>query len=217
MWTYRESIYIVSDHPRGEPPDIGRHRGLERGQGRGRRVRCWAGADREGIHHNRQVGREGPSIIGENCKIGPNAYIGRYKALGDRCQISAAEIDDSIVMEGSTVSVERKFVRSMIGKGSRVLNSNGLIPKGERLVVGENATIYLWLNELSGVTRLCYGSFEEGLMFAVSGRLQDTCSQEGRSPTDTPPAGHESWESLFSRQDTPSGKASAGPCSRRGT
>ena len=84
----------------------------------------------------------GPSIVGENCKIGPNAYIGPYTAIGDRCQISAAEVDDSIVMEGSTVSVERKFVRSMIGKGSKILSANGLLPTGERLVVGENTTIY---------------------------------------------------------------------------
>ncbi len=85
----------------------------------------------------------GPSIIGEECRIGPNAYIGPYTAIGDRCQVAAAEIDDSIVMEGSTVNVERKFVRSMIGRESKILSSNGLLPKGQRLVVGENTTIYL--------------------------------------------------------------------------
>jgi len=85
----------------------------------------------------------GPSIVGENCKIGPNAYIGPYTAIGDRCQIAAAEIDDSIVMEDTTIDVERKLVRSMIGKGSHILSSNGLLPKGERLVVGENTTLHL--------------------------------------------------------------------------
>jgi len=85
----------------------------------------------------------GPSNVGESCRIGPNAYIGPYTAVGDCCQISAAEVDDSIVMEGSTVSVERKFVRSMIGKESKKLSANGLLPKGERLVVGENTTLYL--------------------------------------------------------------------------
>jgi glucose-1-phosphate thymidylyltransferase len=85
----------------------------------------------------------GPSIVGENCRIGPNAYIGPYTAIGDKCQISAAEVDDSIVMDGSTINVERKFVRSMIGKESKILSSNGLLPKGERLVVGENTTLYL--------------------------------------------------------------------------
>lgn len=85
----------------------------------------------------------GPAIIGENCRIGPNAYIGPYTAIGDGCQIATAEIDDSIVMEGSTVNVERKFVRSMVGKESKILSSNGLLPKGERLVVGENTVLYL--------------------------------------------------------------------------
>jgi glucose-1-phosphate thymidylyltransferase len=85
----------------------------------------------------------GPSIIGEACKIGPNAYIGPYTAVGDRCEIGSAEVDDSIVMDDSTINVERKLVRCMIGKGSRILSSNGMLPKGERLVVGENTTLYL--------------------------------------------------------------------------
>ena len=85
----------------------------------------------------------GPSIIGIDCKIGPHAYIGPFTAIGDHCQVSNAEVDDSIVMDGSVIDVEKKIVRSMIGKGSRVLTSNGMIPKGERLVVGENTTLYL--------------------------------------------------------------------------
>ena len=85
----------------------------------------------------------GPAIIGENCKIGPSAYIGPYSAIGDRCQVKHAEVDDSIVMDDSVIEVEKKFVRSMIGKGSSILSSDGMLPKGERLVVGENTTIYL--------------------------------------------------------------------------
>ncbi|MCU0853242.1 MAG: glucose-1-phosphate thymidylyltransferase [Thermoplasmata archaeon] len=85
----------------------------------------------------------GPAIIGENCRIGPKAYIGPYTAVGDSCQISHAEIDDSIIMDESVVEVEHKLVRTMVGKGSKILSSAGLIPKGERLVVGENTTLYL--------------------------------------------------------------------------
>jgi len=47
------------------------------------------------------------------------------------------------VMEGSTVSIERKFVRNMIVKESKILSANGLLPKGEKRIVGENTTIYL--------------------------------------------------------------------------
>jgi len=35
------------------------------------------------------------------------------------------------------------FAPSMIGKESMTLSANGLLPKGERLVAGENTTIYL--------------------------------------------------------------------------
>jgi len=85
----------------------------------------------------------GPAIIGEECKIGPSAYIGPYSAIGDRCEVKNAEIDDSIVMDDSVIEVEKKLVRSMIGKGSRILSANGLLPKGERLIVGENTTVLL--------------------------------------------------------------------------
>lgn len=85
----------------------------------------------------------GPSIVGDGCMVGPNAYIGPYTAIGDRCKVSSVEVDDSIVMDDSVINVERKLVRSMVGKGSRILSANGLIPKGERLVVGENTILYL--------------------------------------------------------------------------
>jgi len=85
----------------------------------------------------------GPAIIGDNCRIGPSAYIGPYTAIGDQCHVARAEVDDSIVMDDATIDVERKLVRSMIGKSSRILSANGLLPKGDRHVVGENTTIYL--------------------------------------------------------------------------
>jgi glucose-1-phosphate thymidylyltransferase len=68
---------------------------------------------------------------------------GPANAIGDRCKISHAEINDSIVMDDSTVDVERNLVRSMVGKGSQILSSKGLIPKGDRLVVGENTILNL--------------------------------------------------------------------------
>jgi len=49
---------------------------------------------------------KGPSIIGENCKIDPNAYIGPYTAVGDRCEVARAEVDDSIVMDDTVIDVE---------------------------------------------------------------------------------------------------------------
>lgn len=68
----------------------------------------------------------GLSIIGENCKIGPSAYVGPYTAIGDRCMLTMAEVDDSIVMDDTLIDFERKLVRSMVGKGTKTLNANGL-------------------------------------------------------------------------------------------
>lgn len=85
----------------------------------------------------------GPCIIGEAATIGPAAYIGPYTAIGDRCVVARAEVDDSIVMDDAVIDVEGKIVLSMIGKGSRILSSDGLLPKGERYIIGENTTIHI--------------------------------------------------------------------------
>ena len=84
-----------------------------------------------------------PSIIGENCWIGTDVYVRPYTAVGNRCQISAAEVDDSILMDGSNVRIERKFVRSMIGRNSKIVVSNGLLPKADKIAVWEGTTALL--------------------------------------------------------------------------
>ena len=83
----------------------------------------------------------GHAIIGENCKIGPSAYIGPYTAIEDRRHVTVATVDDSMVMDDATLDVEGKIVRSMIGKGSKILSSDGQQPKGEGLIVGAKTTI----------------------------------------------------------------------------
>ncbi len=85
----------------------------------------------------------GPVVIGENCRIGPSAYVGPYTAVGDNCHVKSAEISDSIVMDGALIDIEDKLVMSLIGKNSKILSANGLLPKGDRLVVGENTTVHI--------------------------------------------------------------------------
>lgn len=48
-----------------------------------------------------------------------------------------------MVMDHTIISVERVIVRSVIGERSRGTIGNRLFPKGERLMVGENATVNL--------------------------------------------------------------------------
>lgn len=60
-------------------------------------------------------------------------------ALNQRCSLGG----DCIVLDESTIEIEGKLFRSMMGKESNILSANGLLPKGERLVVGENTRSYL--------------------------------------------------------------------------
>jgi glucose-1-phosphate thymidylyltransferase len=75
--------------------------------------------------------------------LGLDAHVRPYRAIGDGCEVARAEVDDSIIVDNTVINVERKIVRNMIGKGSKILSAKGLLPKGERLVVGENTTLLL--------------------------------------------------------------------------
>jgi hypothetical protein len=46
-------------------------------------------------------------------------------------------------MDDAVMDVERKLVRSMIGRGSCVLTSNDLPLNGNGLMIGENTIVFL--------------------------------------------------------------------------
>jgi glucose-1-phosphate thymidylyltransferase len=84
----------------------------------------------------------GPLIIGMGCEIGPETYVGPYTSIGDNVVIRGGEIENSIVLEGTTIECRSRIVDSLIGKGSRMV-SNDKLPKGYKLIVGENTFISL--------------------------------------------------------------------------
>jgi glucose-1-phosphate thymidylyltransferase len=81
----------------------------------------------------------GPVIIGQNCRIA-NSYIGPYTSIGDRCQISNAEIEGSIVMDGTKIDITRKIVDSLIGANVSISESLQK-PNGYRFVVGDSSEV----------------------------------------------------------------------------
>jgi len=85
---------------------------------------------------------KGPVVIGKNCKIGPDTYIGPYTSIGDNTTIIDGEIESSIAIGNTTINCKGKIVDSLIGKDSIIISSNKL-PKGYRLVVGENSLLNL--------------------------------------------------------------------------
>ena len=84
----------------------------------------------------------GPAIIGDNCKIGPKTYIGPYTSIGNNVKIVGGEIEYSIIMDGSTIEIDRRITDSLIGTES-VIALNPGPPKGIKFVIGKNTRVLL--------------------------------------------------------------------------
>ena len=84
---------------------------------------------------------KGPCIIG-NRSIISDSYIGPYTSVGDGCRICGTEIEDSIIMDESRIVNAGKVVESLIGRNVRIRECVAL-PKGNRLIVGDNSDISL--------------------------------------------------------------------------
>lgn len=81
----------------------------------------------------------GPVIVGRSCKIGPNVRLGPYTSLGDNCRIREVEIENSIVMEGSTIEGGHRVVDNLIGGNSRIVGNDGNLRHGSKFVLGERS------------------------------------------------------------------------------
>jgi len=84
---------------------------------------------------------KGPCIIGNRSVIS-DSYIGPYTSVGDGCRICGTEIEDSIIMDESRIINTGKIVESLIGRNVRIQECVTL-PKGNRLIVGDNSDITL--------------------------------------------------------------------------
>ncbi|VVB71087.1 Bifunctional protein GlmU [uncultured archaeon] len=84
---------------------------------------------------------KGPCIIGKNSII-TDSYIGPYTSIGYGCQICGTEVEDAIIMDDSKITNAGKIVESLIGRNVRIQESAAL-PKGYRLIVGDNSDISL--------------------------------------------------------------------------
>ena len=96
------------------------------------------------IEKNTKIERsviKGPCIIG-NRSIISDSYIGPYTSVGDGCRICGTEIEDSIIMDESQIVNAGKVVESLIGRNVRIQECVSL-PKGNRLIVGDNSDISL--------------------------------------------------------------------------
>jgi glucose-1-phosphate thymidylyltransferase len=85
----------------------------------------------------------GPVVIGEKSEIGPETYIGPYTSVGSKVRIARAEIENSIILDGTTIDCRERIVDSIIGRNSQITSNGAHRPTGRRFVVGENTFVSL--------------------------------------------------------------------------
>jgi glucose-1-phosphate thymidylyltransferase len=82
----------------------------------------------------------GPAIIGAGAVL-RDAYIGPYTAVGPGVRIEQAEVEYSIVLEGSSIEhLEGRIEASLVGKNVAIRRSPAM-PRAYRFVAGDNAVI----------------------------------------------------------------------------
>lgn len=84
----------------------------------------------------------GPVVIGENVTLA-GCYIGPHTTVGDGAVIQNAEIEHSIIMSQAHIHTSKRIVESIIGHNVRVLNDDNQLPRGHKLIVGENSYLEL--------------------------------------------------------------------------
>jgi glucose-1-phosphate thymidylyltransferase len=82
----------------------------------------------------------GPAIVGAGARL-TDCYIGPYTAVGPGCVIENAEVEHSILLEGSSVrGLDGRMEASLLGRNVAIGRSTGQ-PRAFRFMVGDNSEI----------------------------------------------------------------------------
>ena len=82
----------------------------------------------------------GPVSIGEYCMI-KDSYIGPYASIGNKTEVHGGSIEHSIIFDDVSISTGSKIVDSIIGSGSTISDKDFDMPKGNKIIVGENSNL----------------------------------------------------------------------------
>ncbi len=82
----------------------------------------------------------GPAIIGAGARLS-DCYVGPYTAIGERCTISGAEVEHSILLAGCTVrDLDGRMESSLLGRNVTI-RRDARQPRAYRFMVGDNSDI----------------------------------------------------------------------------
>ncbi|HEY9369548.1 glucose-1-phosphate thymidylyltransferase [Streptomyces sp.] len=79
---------------------------------------------------------EGPAIIGAGTVV-EDSHVGRYTSIGSNCTVRGTQIDDSIVLDSSTLSDLRGLRGSVIGRRTAVRSAGDR----HRLIIGDDSQV----------------------------------------------------------------------------
>ena len=82
----------------------------------------------------------GPAIIGAGAEI-RDAFVDPYTAIGPDCFVERCEIENSIVLENSTIAnVDGRIEASLIGKNVKITRTHRK-PAAYRFMLGDNSEV----------------------------------------------------------------------------
>jgi glucose-1-phosphate thymidylyltransferase len=82
----------------------------------------------------------GPAIVGAGAVV-RDAYIGPYTAVGRRCAVERAEVEHSILLEGSCVrGLDGRMESSLLGRDVTISRTDAQ-PRAYRFMVGDKSEI----------------------------------------------------------------------------
>ncbi|MFC4590293.1 glucose-1-phosphate thymidylyltransferase [Sphaerisporangium corydalis] len=81
----------------------------------------------------------GPLVIGADTKI-VSSYVGPFTSIGSGCALRNAEIEYSIVLDGSSVEGVSRIAHSLIGRNVEVSRATG-VSNTHELMVGDHSRI----------------------------------------------------------------------------
>jgi glucose-1-phosphate thymidylyltransferase len=81
----------------------------------------------------------GPVVIGAGTRV-VDSYVGPFTSIGAACTLTDAEIEHSVVLDGSTITGVRRIDESLIGRGVTIARG-GDGPRAYRLLLGDDSEI----------------------------------------------------------------------------